>query len=63
MKAIGYVRVSTEEQARKDSLDVQERRIRDYCSARCWDLLRVVRDEGKSAKTVNRPGLKEIRAD
>jgi site-specific DNA recombinase len=60
MKAIGYVRVSTEEQARKDSLDVQERRIRDYCSARCWDLLRVVRDEGKSAKTVNRPGLKEI---
>ena len=61
MRAIGYVRVSTEEQAQTGvSLDAQEEKIRAYCIAKEWDLLRVIRDEGFSAKDLNRPGIQEI---
>jgi len=61
MRAIGYVRVSTEEQALTGvSLDAQEEKIRAYCVAKEWDLIRVVRDEGYSAKDLNRPGMQEI---
>ena len=61
MKAIGYVRVSTEEQALTGvSLDAQEEKIRAYCVAKGWDLFGVIRDEGYSAKDLNRPGIQEI---
>jgi len=61
MRAIGYVRVSTEEQAVTGvSLDAQEEKIRAYCIAKEWDLNRVIRDEGYSAKDLNRPGIQEI---
>jgi site-specific DNA recombinase len=60
-RAIGYVRVSTDDQAREGvSLDVQEARIRAYCEAKGWQLVSIVRDEGKSAKDLKRPGLQEI---
>jgi len=60
-RAIGYARVSTEDQAREGvSLDVQEARIRAYCEAKGWQLVSVVRDEGKSAKDLKRPDLQEI---
>ena len=60
-RAIGYVRVSTDDQVREGvSLDVQETRIRAYCEAKSWQLVSVVRDEGKSAKDLKRPGLQEI---
>jgi DNA invertase Pin-like site-specific DNA recombinase len=61
MKAIGYVRVSSEEQAANGvSLDAQEEKIQAYCKARDWDLLEVIRDEGISAKNLKRPGLQSI---
>jgi DNA invertase Pin-like site-specific DNA recombinase len=61
MKVIGYVRVSTEEQALSGvSLDAQEQRIRAYCHAKDWTLTEVVRDEGLSAKNLKRPGLQCI---
>lgn len=57
-KAVGYVRVSTEEQARDGvSLDAQEAKIRAYAALYDLDLVAVVRDEGASAKTLDRPGL------
>jgi len=58
MKLIGYVRVSTGEQASKGhSLDAQEHRIRAYCEAHGHELVRVERDAGASGSTVDRPGL------
>jgi len=61
MRAIGYVRVSTEDQAQGGvSLDSQEEKIRAYCAAKDWDLVRVVRDGGHSAKDLNRPGMQKI---
>ena len=50
MDAIGYIRVSTQEQASQGlSLDAQEAQVRAYCAFRGLDLVRVVRDEGVSA--------------
>jgi site-specific DNA recombinase len=47
MKAIGYVRVSTEEQSQQGvSLSNQEQKIRAYCIAKDWELTAVIRDEG-----------------
>lgn len=59
-KAIGYVRVSTEEQAREGvSLAAQESRIRMFAGLYGIELVRVVIDAGQSAKTLNRPGLQD----
>src|SRR5437764_15262805 len=56
---LGYVRVSTTEQAGNGyGLDAQEIAIRDECARRGWQLLEVVRDEGASAKSLDRPGLR-----
>jgi site-specific DNA recombinase len=64
VNVMGYVRVSTEDQAREGvSLDAQEHRLHAYCQAKGWQLVAVVRDEGKSAKDMNRPGLQRILAD
>lgn len=59
MKAIGYVRVSTEEQAQVGiSLKAQDARIRAWAMANEADLLGVHADEGISGyKINNRPGL------
>ena len=49
-QAIGYVRVSTEEQARGGvSLAAQEKSIRTYCELRGFDLVELVIDAGVSA--------------
>ncbi len=63
--AVGYVRVSTEEQAREGySLAAQERAIREYCGARGWALAEVYVDRGASAKSIaGRPELQRLLAD
>lgn len=47
MKVIGYVRVSTEDQAKEDvSLEAQQARIKAYCIAKGWDLVGIEADPG-----------------
>src|SRR3954447_19717064 len=61
MKAIGYVRVSTDRQADKGvSLDAQAARIRAMATVQSADLIDVIVDGGESAGTMNRPGLQRI---
>ena len=57
-KAVGYVRVSSEQQASEGvSLDAQRHKLRDYCKAMDIDLVDVIADEGYSASSLKRPGL------
>ena len=49
MKAVGYIRVSTEEQAREGaSIDNQIERIKAYCQYKGYTLQKVIKDEGIS---------------
>lgn len=58
MKIIGYVRVSTSEQAEGGvSLDQQRARIEGYCSLYEHELVEVIVDAGASARTLARDGL------
>ncbi|RME41828.1 MAG: recombinase family protein, partial [Caldilineae bacterium] len=64
MKAIGYIRVSTEEQAgRGHSLDAQSTLIREFVAARGWQLLRIYADEGLSGSRDDRPALQQLLRD
>lgn len=57
--ALGYIRVSTAEQADKGaSLDAQRAALAAEADRRGWDL-EIVADEGVSGKTLNRPALQE----
>jgi site-specific DNA recombinase len=59
--AIGYIRVSTEGQAREGvSLDVQRERIEAYATAKGLQLTDVLVDEGQSGKTIDRPALQAL---
>jgi excisionase family DNA binding protein len=61
MKAIGYVRVSTQEQAMEGiSLEVQEDKIRKYGRLHELNLIEVVKDEGNSGKDLNREGMQKV---
>lgn len=60
MRAIGYVRVSTEEQAASGcSLAAQADKIRSYCGLYGINLINIIEDAGQSAKTLGRPGLQQ----
>jgi len=61
MKAIDYVRVSTDRQAEQGvSLEAQEAKIRAMATVQGADLLDIIVDGGESAKTLNRPGLQRL---
>ncbi|MBW3589520.1 MAG: recombinase family protein [Actinobacteria bacterium] len=61
IRAVGYVRVSTQDQATEGfSLPNQRRRIGAYCAAQGWHLQEVFADEGISGSDVDRPAFKEM---
>src|SRR5437867_10736646 len=61
MKAIGYLRVSTDRQAEHGvSLEAQESKIRAMATIHNSELLEVIVDGGESAKSLNRPGLQRL---
>src|SRR5438105_720162 len=59
--ALGYVRVSTDEQAATGhGLDAQRTQLALACEQRGWHLVDVVADEGVSGSTTTRPGLDRV---
>jgi len=56
-----YIRVSTEEQAKHGfSLDAQEESLKNYASALGYEIFKIYRDEGKSAKDLKRPEMLQL---
>jgi site-specific DNA recombinase len=63
LRVVGYPRVSTEEQATKGvSLDFQRDKIEGYCRLYDLELIRMVEDAGVSARSLDRPGLRQVLA-
>jgi DNA invertase Pin-like site-specific DNA recombinase len=61
MKAIGYVRVSTEKQADFGvSLEAQSEKVRAMAVVQGAELAEVIIDAGESAKSLNRPGMARL---
>jgi DNA invertase Pin-like site-specific DNA recombinase len=63
MRAIGYIRVSTEKQAdRGVSLEAQSEKVRAMAVVQGAELADVIVDAGESAKSLDRPGMKRLLA-
>ena len=59
-----YIRVSTQDQAQHGfSLDAQEESLINYAKALGYEILKVYKDEGKSAKNLNRPEMQNLLKD
>lgn len=64
MRIAGYCRVSTQEQAEHGySIGEQEARIKSYCQAMGWALVKVYSDPGFSGAKIDRPGLQAMISD
>ena len=59
-RCIIYVRVSTEEQVKGYSLDAQEETDTDFAVSQGYKVVKIFREEGLSAKNLNRPKLQEM---
>jgi site-specific DNA recombinase len=61
-KAIGYTRVSTEEQSREGvSLDMQAHKIHQYADLHDLEITEIVEDAGISGKSIKaRPGIQKV---
>ncbi|MEM1202972.1 MAG: recombinase family protein [Acidobacteriota bacterium] len=60
LRAVIYVRVSSADQVEGYSLDTQEDACRAYCHRRHLEIVQVFREEGVSARTLDRPALKKL---
>jgi site-specific DNA recombinase len=59
-----YVRVSTQDQAQHGfSLDAQQDSLKNYASALGYEIFKIYRDEGKSAKDLKRPEMQQMLQD
>ena len=59
-----YVRVSTEEQSREGfSLQEQEERLKEFCKFKRYNIYKVYKDAGISAKNDKRPAYQELMND
>jgi DNA invertase Pin-like site-specific DNA recombinase len=63
-RVLGYIRVSTDEQAKTGhGLAAQRKAISDECERRGWDLVGIVGEvKGASAKSLDRAGLRSVLA-
>lgn len=59
-----YIRVSTQDQAQHGfSLDAQEESLLSYARALGYEVYKIYKDEGKSAKNLNRPEMQNLLKD
>ncbi len=64
MKCGIYTRVSTNNQVVDgESLDEQEKKLINYCELKNWNIVKIYREEGVSAKNLDRPKFKELIRD
>ena len=59
-KAAAHVRVSTSSQIDGESLNTQRLQIKDYCTSRGWELVKVYEDAGISGTKDDRPALQAL---
>lgn len=60
-RVVAYARVSSKEQAEKElSIPAQLKAIRKFCQDKGWKLVDEYLDEGKSAKTADRPAFQKM---
>jgi site-specific DNA recombinase len=58
LNVVGYIRVSTQGQAKDGySLKYQEDEIKGYCKEQGWYLIHIFRDEGISGAKLNEEAL------
>jgi DNA invertase Pin-like site-specific DNA recombinase len=62
MRALGYVRVSSTEQAKGGSLTTQRQAVFGEIAKRGWDLVDVVMDSASAKDMKGRPGLRSLLA-
>lgn len=64
LRVVAYCRVSTGESVASNlSIPDQERYMRKYAENKSWHLVKVYKEEGRSAKTINGPVFKEMIAE
>ena len=59
-KVVLYPRVSSLKQVSNDSLATQRREMQRFAEQHGYEVVRIFEDRGKSAKTANRPALREM---
>jgi len=66
MRAVAYIRVSSQDQVTGYSLDAQERSFNEMCRSRNWEPMRIYREEGRSAHSDSiskRPVFRQLLED
>ena len=64
MQAALYIRVSTDKQASEGtSLEVQEEKLRKFCSMQGWNIFQLYADRGISGKDTERPQFQALMQD
>lgn len=59
-----YIRVSTFDQKKEGlSIEIQERKLQDYCELKEYWVFKIYKDEGISAGSINRPEFKQMMED
>ncbi len=66
MRAVGYIRVSDDDQLEGYSMDAQRRAFYDYCAQKGWEALGLYAEDGHSAwaeSSAKRPAFRQLLTD
>lgn len=62
LRVAAYIRVSTEAQASDEHFSIPEQtdRVKAYCAAKGWELVKIYTDPGYSGKNLDRPAIRQL---